>query len=647
MIRLPTWMTAASPRRDAALLTLAVAVVYAATSDHPALGSSNRYVESCREMVELRDWVVPHLAYVPYFEKPILTYWLGAICQLLFGGGNVAAQLPSGLAALVSVLAAWALGTRLFGTAVGLGAGLLLLGGGLFLATSSVLTTDPILSACLAACWWTWWCWEDGRLAGAPANRWIWGFWLALGLGFLAKGPIALVIAGAGIGGYAFLAGGLKGIFATLWAMRPLAGLVVIAAINLPWSIAVWQRDPRFLEFFYVRINFQAFFDGSVNHPGPPWYYIPVLAGALMPFSLVVLPVLGACLWRAVADAVTRLRRGGIDAAPHVTPVDAAERLRRGRLFLASAVLFPLAFFSVSASKLGTYPMPLFAPIALIVADALSAWPFRRRWWVSLAGFSAVALLVILILAPAAVSVIRQAVHDDRLAVISFCGLTWRPNDTDVQTLRNIDWSWLPALAVMAGVFMAFLAASAWASLRKCSPGWSLALLGTGFAVVAAVMLPHADDIIRDLDGSRMIAVIRAHGGDLAGTPVAEHDRVILHETVVHDYELVHALGRRAYIFSSCRELGMGHFAEVTPPTTPLPDKGQPIPDPYAVSGENLPANAWLYPLQRLKDEWNGPRRLWLVGKTELLDQLTAAGLTFHRIDNARRTILVSNRSDP
>ncbi len=223
----------------------------------------------------------------------------------------------------------------------------------------------------------------------------------------------------------------------------------------------------------------------------------------------------------------------------------------------------------------------------------------------------------------------------------------WRPNETDLQTLHNVDWTWLPSLAVMGGVLLVCFAASAWAALRKRSPGWSLGLLGAGFAVLAAVALPHGGQIIRDLDGSRMIAVIRAHGGDPAGVPVAERDRVILHESVVHDYELVHALGRRTFIFSSCRELGMGHFAEVTPPTTPLPDKGQPIPDAYAVSGENLPGNPWLYPLQRLKDEWNGPKRLWLVGKTDLLDQLTAAGLTYHRIDQARRTILVSNKEGP
>ena len=44
-----------------------------------------RYAEIPREMVETGDYIVPHLNYVRYFEKPPLFYWSVAISYELFG----------------------------------------------------------------------------------------------------------------------------------------------------------------------------------------------------------------------------------------------------------------------------------------------------------------------------------------------------------------------------------------------------------------------------------------------------------------------------------------------------------------------------------------------------------------------------------
>src|SRR5262245_13756359 len=64
----------------AALLLLLVlaAAVFAVVSLRPLTRSEFRYVEAGAEMAVDGDWTVPHLAYVPYFEKPILSYWVEA-----------------------------------------------------------------------------------------------------------------------------------------------------------------------------------------------------------------------------------------------------------------------------------------------------------------------------------------------------------------------------------------------------------------------------------------------------------------------------------------------------------------------------------------------------------------------------------------
>lgn len=628
MQRLRSWLSTQSTARDVWFLTLVVAVLYLLTGDHPALGSANRYTEACREMVELRQWAVPHLGYVPYLEKPILMYWLGAATQWLFGSGNLASNLPAGLAGLVTVLATYALGSRLRGPLFGLHAGLLLLTSAFFLSMVSTLTTDPILAACLAVGWWTWWRWQESRDSGTAGGHWIWGFWAALGCAFLTKGPVAIVVAGAAIGGYAFLTGGLRGVVTTWWAMCPLRGLLVLAAINLPWTLVIWQRDPRLLEFFYVYINFQAFFDGSHNHPGPWWYYGPILAGFLAPYTLLALPALVVGCWQALAPAVRRFSAlSGWLGEASTTPLPAAIR---ARLFLACVVLFPLIFFSLSASKLGTYPMPLLPAIVVLVMDAWWDWEAGgRRWWVWVIVAAIAIFMLALACAPWVVIAIEEVSEQPQPLTIGLLGLHWVIGNHSDPGLAGVNWALLPlallAIAVLAGGLLWSCIVAVQGRLLQ-----AMAMLGAAFTLVVILILPRIDDLIIDLDGARLMTVVKTQGGT--------DDLVILHQEVVHDYELVHTLGRRTAILGNARELGIGHLSESTPPSVPFP------PDPYETNGETLPANRWLYSHVRLHEEWGGQRRLWLVCDQSLIRELEKSGLTIHRIDHYRKTWLVSNR---
>src|SRR5436305_1695696 len=60
-----------------------------------------RYAWIARDMAESGDWVTPRLYGRPWFEKPPLLYWGGAIFFKLFGARapEVAARLPSALSA--------------------------------------------------------------------------------------------------------------------------------------------------------------------------------------------------------------------------------------------------------------------------------------------------------------------------------------------------------------------------------------------------------------------------------------------------------------------------------------------------------------------------------------------------------------------
>jgi 4-amino-4-deoxy-L-arabinose transferase len=63
-----------------------------------------RYAEIPREMLASRDWVVPRLDGLRYFEKPVLGYWLNALSTALFGQNAFAMRLPSAVSTGLSAL---------------------------------------------------------------------------------------------------------------------------------------------------------------------------------------------------------------------------------------------------------------------------------------------------------------------------------------------------------------------------------------------------------------------------------------------------------------------------------------------------------------------------------------------------------------
>src|SRR5262252_267988 len=75
-----------------------------------------RYAWIARDMAETGDWITPRLYGRPWFEKPPLLYWGGAIFfRLLPNQPEIAARLPSAISALLATLALAWLAWQLYG----------------------------------------------------------------------------------------------------------------------------------------------------------------------------------------------------------------------------------------------------------------------------------------------------------------------------------------------------------------------------------------------------------------------------------------------------------------------------------------------------------------------------------------------------
>jgi 4-amino-4-deoxy-L-arabinose transferase-like glycosyltransferase len=295
-----------------------------------------RYAEIAREMLALHDFIVPHLNYVPYIEKPPLLYWLGAASMSLFGVNEFAARLPNAIAALIGVIATYLFVLRAFDRRRAILAGVILATSGLYAVMAQVLTTDMLLTAMVTvALFAVYLHWREG-------GRWCWLAYAAIGLAILTKGPVGAVI--PFIAGVIFLwwEGQLRG---SIRRFHAFAGLLVVAAIALPWFVAITMREPGFFQFYFVGEHFRRFFEPSYSHSGPIYYYAPVIAAGLLPWTIVV-PFLP---WRSLEP-------------------NSARRF----CVVSSAVV--IGFFSLASSKLIPYILPALPPIAVIIADAIMAF---------------------------------------------------------------------------------------------------------------------------------------------------------------------------------------------------------------------------------------------------------------------------------
>ncbi len=323
-----------------------------------------RYAEIGREMAASGDWLVPHLNGFEHFQKPPLLYWLTATSVRLLGANEWAARLPSALAALGTALLVFAMGKKWLGRERASAAVLVLVSSVEFFLLARVLTPDMLLTF-----------WITAAMAALVFRR-DWLFFVCLGLGFLTKGPMALVVPiSAALGWQLFATREEK--LRLPWVR----GLTLTLGIGLSWFIALSLWRGELLDYFLRYELVERFASKAHGRSKPFWFFLPVLLGGFLPWTFFVL--------RAVLPAWRRWRAHGLTATHGL---------------LLGWTLPPLVILSLSGSKLPTYILPLFPALALVVAARLRA-P-ERTWRVAIP--AAACWLALAALAPPFNDTLRQ-----------------------------------------------------------------------------------------------------------------------------------------------------------------------------------------------------------------------------------------------
>ncbi len=303
-----------------------------------------RYAEVPREMFISGDWLTPRLNYLNFFDKPPLLYWGIALSYAIFGVTEFAARLVPALWALLGIVATYALGRRMFGPRAGFLSAIILLTSLMWTVMARVVLTDMAVSSlvfCAIAFWWL----AQTAATAKERTRWLALFWISLGLGMLAKGPVAPVLCGGAIFVYLLVCKRWRDLRQMGWIW----GIPLLIAVAAPWYIAIAARHPEYNNAFWYEQNFGRFTGAisKVDHSHGPLFLLQFLPVIFFPWSVFALPTLFYG-WKKLWPVRTQNQRAAV--------------------YLLGTVAFVLLFFSTSESKLITYILPVVPPLAILMA---------------------------------------------------------------------------------------------------------------------------------------------------------------------------------------------------------------------------------------------------------------------------------------
>jgi 4-amino-4-deoxy-L-arabinose transferase-like glycosyltransferase len=303
--------------------------------------TESRYAEIARIMQETNQWIVLQIDYgIPFWAKPPLSTWLSAASFVVFGVNEFAARFPSFILSIILIIIVGKMAKK-SGASFYL-PGFILLTMPEFLLHTGVVSTDTTLEFCLTIMMISFW----QTMKSEGKTYWKYLFFVALGLGFLAKGPLIIVLTFPPLFLWCCLDFNR---FRELFSKFSIViGLLITAIISVPWYYFAEQQSPGFLDYFIVGEHYKRFVEpgwkgdlyGS-GHSQPKGMIWVLLVAFAFPWIQIVLYK----LWKTKATIFKNEWTSFLILWAFWTPI----------------------FFTISSNILHTYLLPTTIPIMFLI----------------------------------------------------------------------------------------------------------------------------------------------------------------------------------------------------------------------------------------------------------------------------------------
>jgi 4-amino-4-deoxy-L-arabinose transferase-like glycosyltransferase len=261
-------------------------------------------------------------------------------------------RFPSALFATLGVFLCYFFARRLYDPKTGLWAGLILATTALYYAAGIEARVDMTLVFFVTLTLILFFSIYRGFL---KHGIWWYLFFATAGISVTAKGPVSIVLCGLVIAGFLLLQRKWDS-FRTLLCHQ---GMLLCVTLSVAWyGAALYLGGSEFFNLQFIKENFARYFvhgEGGTGHQKPFYYFVPYLFTLGMPWTLF----LPGVIWSYFSDRF---------------------RQREDLLFLGLWAATVFVFFSVSAGKRPPYILPLYPPVALLIAVWLRDQTVGGRW---------------------------------------------------------------------------------------------------------------------------------------------------------------------------------------------------------------------------------------------------------------------------
>jgi len=334
-----------------------------------------QYASMSREMAETNNYLQVEHRGRDYLDKPPLLFWVSSLFIKIFGNASWAYKFASFLFSILGVVSTYKLGHLLYNKRIGFVAAIMLGSSQAYFLFNNDVRTDTILTATVIFAVWQIMAFVFYR------NNWhLIGGFVGIGLGMLAKGPIALMVPVLALGSYFIGRKRYREFLRIEW----LWGFVIIAIMLAPmlWGLYTqfdsqptkqvamvapngtqMQTDVSGVRFYLWTQSFGRITGENLwSDNTPPTFFIDNFLWSFLPWSILAI---WALFWRL----------GN-------TIVDVVKDRKKQEWLTLGGFLLPFIAFSASSYKLPHYIFVLYPFAAIFTAEFVLRTIFEKpQWW--------------------------------------------------------------------------------------------------------------------------------------------------------------------------------------------------------------------------------------------------------------------------
>ena len=299
-----------------------------------------RNAECAREMYERGDWIVPTFNGGLRTLKPPLHYYFMFGGFKIFGVTEWGARFFSAVFGLLTIFITYFFVKKYSSQRQAFITALVLLASSHFLFEFRMSVPDPYLIFLNTASIFT-----AFAFFSEKKNHWLLFCAITMGLGTLAKGPVAIALPGAAVFIWLIWEKRLKEILS--WKIL-VAGIIMFV-VALPWYLLVHKEtNGEWTRGFFLQHNFGRFSEPMEGHGGPFFIVLVIVLIGLLPASIFI------------GESFKKFRT--LFSDPFL------------KLALSVVGIF-VVFYSISSTKLPNYAMPCYPFLAILLGNSINkAW---------------------------------------------------------------------------------------------------------------------------------------------------------------------------------------------------------------------------------------------------------------------------------